>query len=67
MMDSLLELFVHVDDFCKVFNPFRTAQLLTSGARQRKHDRPLDLSGINTILIAFHQSNYRDFKTYYCQ
>jgi hypothetical protein len=66
-MDSLLELFVHVDDFCKVFIPFWTAHLLTSGARQRKRDRSLDLSEIMTILIAFHQSHYRDFKAYYCQ
>ena len=66
-MDSLLELFVHVDDFCNVFLPFWTAQLLTSGARQRQRDRCLSLSEIMTILIAFHQSHYRDFKAYYCQ
>lgn len=66
-MDSLLELFVHVDDFCNVFLPFWTAQSLTSGARQRQRDRSLSLSEIMTILIAFHQSHYRDFKAYYCQ
>jgi transposase len=66
-MDSLLELFVHVDDFCKVFLPFWQQQLLTAGARQRQRDRSLSLSEIMTILIAFHQSHYRDFKAYYRQ
>lgn len=66
-MDSLLELFVHVDDFCKAFVPFWNRQLLSCGARQRQRGRCLSLSEIMTILIAFHQSHYRDFKAYYCQ
>ena len=66
-MNSLLELFVHVDDFCKVFLPFWYQQLLENGARQRQRGRSLSMSEIMTILIAFHQSHYRDFKAYYCQ
>lgn len=66
-MDSLVELFLDVDDFCKVFLPFWQRQLLASGLIQRQRSRSLSISEIMTILIAFHQSHYRDFKAYYCQ
>ena len=56
-MDSLLELFVHVDDFCQVFMPAMEQQLLKSGQRQRKRQRSLAISEIMTILIHFHQSH----------
>jgi IS5 family transposase len=65
-MDSLLELFCDVDDFCKAFLPVWNRQLLASGAKQRQRARSLTVSEIMTILIAFHQSHYRDFKAYYC-
>jgi len=64
-MDSLVELFCHVDDFCKGFQPVWRQQMLSSGARQRQRDRRLSLSEIMTILIHFHQSHYRNFKAYY--
>ncbi len=66
-MDSLLELFCDVDDFCKQFQPIWNQHLLDSGQKQRNRVRSLTLSEIMTILIAFHQSHYRDFKAYYCQ
>jgi transposase len=64
-MDSLLEVFCDVDDFCKLFLPIWTRQLLASGQKHRQRSRSLTLSEIMTILIAFHQSHYRDFKDYY--
>ena len=64
-MDSLVELFCHVDDFCKAFTPVWEQQMLRSGAMQRRRDRRLSLSEIMTILIHFHQSHYRNFKAYY--
>ncbi len=64
-MNSLLELFCNVDDFCKAFLPIWTHQLLASGQKQRQRARSLTVSEIMTILIAFHQSHYRDFKAYY--
>jgi len=64
-MDSLLELFCDVDDFCKAFSPQWNQHLLSSGQKQRQRERSLTLSEIMTILIAFHQSHYRDFKAYY--
>jgi hypothetical protein len=59
-MDSLLELFCHVDDFCKAFLPHWNKQLL-SARRPRGRRRSLCISEIMTILIHFHQSNYRNF------
>ena len=56
-MDSLLELFCHVDDFCKAFLPHWNKQLLSA----RRPRVSLCISEIMTILIHFHQSNYRNF------
>ena len=57
-MDSLLELFCHVDDFC-------TASLEQLSARRLRVS--LCISEIMTILIHFHQSNYRNFKAFYLE
>jgi hypothetical protein len=66
-MESLVELFVHVDDFCQAFLPKLEQHLLQSGAIQRRRERSLSLSEVMTILIHFHQSHYRNFKAYYCE
>jgi transposase len=66
-MDSLLELFCDVDDFCETFEPSWNQQQLSSGQKKRQRNRSLTISEIMTILIAFHQSHYRDFKAYYCE
>jgi transposase len=64
-MLSLEELFCSVDDFCKTFEAQWKQQLLSSGLKLRNRARSLTLSEIITILIGFHQSCYRNFKTYY--
>ncbi len=64
-MDSLVELFCAVDDFCQAFLPAWRQQMLSDGLVQRQRARQLSLSEIMTILIHFHQSHYRDFKAYY--
>lgn len=66
-MESLLELFVRVDDFCQVFLPAFEQHLLGNGVRQRRRARSLSTSEVMTILIHFHQSHYRNFKAYYCE
>ena len=66
-MDSLLELFVSVDDFCQVFLPFWERQLMQDGSKKRRRRGEMSVSEIMTILIHFHQSHYRDFKTYYTE
>ncbi|MBD1822990.1 IS982 family transposase [Cyanobacteria bacterium FACHB-DQ100] len=64
-MLSLEDLFCSVDDFCNSFEPRWKQQLLGSGLQVRNRRRSLSVSEIMTILIAFHQSCYRNFKTYY--
>jgi len=66
-MESLVELFVHVDDFCQAFLPKLEKHLLQSGVTHRRRVRSLTISEVMTILIHFHQSHYRDFKAYYCE
>ncbi len=63
-MESLLELFVHVDDFCQIYLPVLEKHLFASGAIRRRRERSLSLSEVMTIMIHFHQSHYHDFKAY---
>ena len=62
---SLLELYCHVDDFWQTFEGQWRAEQLASGERQRQRASQLHPSEIMTLVIHFHQSRYRDFKTYY--
>jgi hypothetical protein len=64
-MESLLELFCNVDDFCKNFVPVWERQQIATGLKRRNRARSLTISEIMTILIAFHESYYRNFKAYY--
>jgi len=66
-MNSLLELFCDVDDFCQEFLPMWRNQLFSAGEIQRERKRSLSISEIMTILIHFHQSHYRHFKAYYTE
>jgi hypothetical protein len=66
-MESLVELFCDVDDFCQEFMPIYEKHLLESGMKKRRRARSLAVSEVMTILIHFHQSHYRNFKAYYCQ
>ena len=61
---SLLELFCEVDDFYQAFEAWAAPQQLTNRAK-RGPKRRLSVSEVMTILIHFHQSSYRDFKSYY--
>lgn len=64
-MTILEEVFCHVDDFCQRFEPLWKRKLIGTGLKQRNRKRSLCLSEIMTILIGFHQSCYRNFKSYY--
>ena len=64
-MESLVELFVHVDDFWQANRDAWYQHMLESGTRQRIRDKQLSESEIMTIVILFHQSGYREFKKFY--
>lgn len=64
---SLLELFCAVDDFCKAMDEEQSGRLLVSGKQQRQRAGQLSDSEALTIMIHFHQSQYRNFKAYYQQ
>src|SRR6266496_2125226 len=64
---SLLELFVSVDDFCQIFLPVWDAKLLAEGSKKRCRAGQLSMSEVMTIIVYFHQSQYRNFKAYYIQ
>jgi len=66
-MMSLLELFVSVDDFCQNFLPFWERKLIEDGSKKRQRAGQLSMSEIMTIMIYFHQSQYRNFKAYYTE
>lgn len=59
------DLFCDIDDFCRLFLPDWQHQLLINGERNRFRACRLALSEIMTILVYFHQSQYRNFKAYY--
>ena len=64
-MSQLTAMFCDIDDFCKRFEPRFEEYLLTNGHRKRRHRTQLALSEIMTILVFFHRSRFRDFKSYY--
>jgi len=64
---NLLELFWAVDDFCKEMDEEQSGHLLLSGKQQRRRAGQLSDSEALTIMIHFHQSQYRNFKAYYQQ
>jgi len=61
---NIVELFCHVDDFCKEFMPEYEKRLLENG-NKLINTEGLSISEIITILIVFHIERYRDFKNYY--
>lgn len=61
---SLVELFCEVDDFCQAFTKWEQSQKLGTLPSKGPQGR-LALSEIITIVIFFHQTRHRDFKTYY--
>lgn len=61
---SLINLFCDVDDFCKMITSWSESRLL--GRPNKPGPKPkLFASEVMTIIIYFHISRYRDFKTYY--
>jgi hypothetical protein len=64
LMD-ILPIFCDIDDFCLLFEPLWRARLLADVPRQRQRTTKLCLSEVMTIIVLFHSSGYRNFKTFY--
>jgi len=62
---DILALFCDLDDFCLFFEPLWRRQLLET--RQRNRASTLCLSEVMTIIVLFHSSGYRNFKTFYTE
>ena len=64
---SLLALFCDVDDFCIKFEQYQEEHSIGWTRGKRGPKPAMSLSEIMTIIIHFHQSNYRNFKAYYSE
>lgn len=64
-MTDILQLYCDVDDFCRMFLPLIEKTRLSDGKQLRNRDSVLSMSEVMTILILFHQSGYRNLKTFY--
>jgi hypothetical protein len=62
---DILPVFCDIDDFCLLFEPAWQKQLLET--RQRNRPSSLCLSEVMTIIVLFHQSSYRNFKSFYTE
>ena len=64
---SLLALFCEVDDFYIEFERYLEKHRIGRARGKRGPKPALSLSEVMTIIIHFHQSNYRNFKAYYTE
>lgn len=64
---DILPVFCDIDDFCSFFEPVWEQRLLTEQPRQRHRRSTLCLSEVMTIMVMFHTSSYRNFKSYYTE
>ena len=64
---DILHLFCDIDDFCKEFEPTFNRKLICDKPKLRNRSSQMSLSEVMTIVVNFHSSGYRDFKTYYLE
>lgn len=64
---SLLELFCSIDDFCQKYEPWIHPVMLENGVAHRRRACRMSLSELMTLVVHFHQKQYRNFKTYYTE
>jgi len=64
-MNDLCALFCNIDDFWQTFKTEWNQHLISSGHKKRGPEPELSVSEMMTIVIRFHQSNFRTFKSFY--
>ena len=67
MFSNLVEIFYYIDEFCIEIDKTMEGHQLTNGTSKKTRKRAFTMSDseVITIMIMFHQSHYRDFKTFY--
>ncbi len=61
----LEEVFCQIDDFCEQFIPAWENQLIDQGLASKHWQCQMTPSEIITIVVLFHEKQYRNFKTFY--
>jgi hypothetical protein len=64
---DIVALYCDLDDFYQAFAPVWQQHLLPAPGRHRRRTSRLSMSEIMTLVIAFHDSDYRTFKHFYRQ
>jgi len=64
---DILHLFCDIDDFCLKFEPNFNQRLLSDKPKLRDRVSQMSLSEVMRIVVNFHSSGYRNFKTYYLE
>ena len=64
MAVDITALYCCLDDFCKVFAEWETHQLIPSPSRRQRSGK-LSRSEMLFIMVLFHLSPYKNFKTFY--
>jgi transposase len=64
---DIVTIFCEIDDFCGKFEPVFRQKLLADKVKQRQRAMKLSLSEVLTIIVYFHSSGYRNFKTFYLE
>ena len=67
MSTNLVEIFYLVDEFCKEIEKTMEGHLMATKTAKKTRKRAFTMSDseVITIMIMFHQSHYRDLKTFY--
>jgi hypothetical protein len=60
---NTVAIFCALDDFCQWFEPWWEQRLLELLPKRRRRRAGLCLSEVMTIMVGFHLSGYRTFKT----
>ena len=64
-MNQLIKIFCEIDDYCKDYELSCRKFLIDDNLKSVISKSSMTLSEIMTILVYFHQSRFRDFKSYY--
>lgn len=62
---DVVEVFYWIDEFCGRFEEWWKQTQLKSGEKKRSRHCRLNTSEVITIIVMFHWSGYRNFKTFY--